>query len=48
MYRISWSIPATNYTGHGAFCHSYLLAQDWLVYLRNKYPDMLHWVEDKL
>lgn len=47
MYRIAWRVPATGATGHGEYCLSYDIAQDWLIRLRKEHADMIHWIEEE-
>jgi hypothetical protein len=45
MYRICWSIPSTDSSGHGNYMESEELASAWLAYLTNEYPEIVHWIE---
>jgi len=46
MFRICWK--ETNGTsGNGEFCLSYECAQDWLMRLKRKHPDMKYWIEEQ-
>ena len=44
MYRISWS--NANSSGHGEGCLTKEVAEAWVVWLSEKYPEMSHWIED--
>ena len=46
MFRICWK-ENNGHAGCGEYSLSYECAQDWLTYLKRKYPDMKHWIETK-
>jgi hypothetical protein len=43
LYRICWR-DEKGQTGNGEKILSLESADAWLVYLRNKYPEMKHWL----
>jgi hypothetical protein len=47
MYRIMWSMPNGD-SGHGEYCLSLEEGQAWLNYLARKYPDMKHWLDERV
>jgi len=41
LYRISW-VSVNGLTGHGEYCLTRDIAQEWVDTLNKNYPDMTH------
>lgn len=46
MYRISYQVLSTGFSGHGDFCLTKEDAESWIERLNKEYPDINHWIED--
>jgi len=44
-YRIAWVCSKTETKANGEYCLSLEVAVSWIQRLRNKYPEMEHWIE---
>ncbi len=44
-YRIAWKNIDTGATGHGKYCLTMEVAQEWIVKLTKEHQDMKHWIE---
>lgn len=44
LYRISWKSRITGFEGKGKRGFSYDIANDWVIALNKKYPELMHWV----
>lgn len=45
LYRISWRVRKSGYSGHGDYCLDEKCAMDWIVELNKLYPEINHWME---
>lgn len=48
LYRISWRMRESQYSGHGDYCLNEKCATDWITKLNKEYPDMEHWMEKEV
>ncbi len=44
-YRIAWRDVNSGATGYGKYCLTKEVAQEWIVELEKKHPEMKHWIE---
>jgi len=47
MYRIMWSMPNGD-SGHGDYCLSLEEGQAWIERMTKMYPDMKHWLDERV
>ena len=47
MYRIMWSMPNGD-TGNGEYCLNLEEGQAWIEHMTRTYPDMKHWLDERV
>lgn len=47
MYRVAW-MTSNGISQHGEYCLTLEAGKAWIEYLTNKYPDMKHWLEQRV